>query len=133
MQHTGNRADERRYIMYKYIECNRSESGEHFRKFQHLDEVKSHIDSLHTGNCKEDSLCSKLETAKCSSQSHTLGVPDVHVYRIKDITDAINTSVILDLNQKEDYNRKLTDDKQDFDADASFRELCQDVGECDIY
>lgn len=118
--------------MYRYIECNRTESDEHFKKFRHFDEVKQHVNALSLGNWKEDTLNDDVDDSYLGYSS-TRKNPDVHVYRIKDITDAINTSVLLDYYQKEDYLKLLSDSAKEFDADLDFLEICENVGECDIY
>lgn len=119
--------------MYRYIECNRAESEEHFRKFQHLDEMKNYIETLDQGRWHEDALNSGVDEAYFGNGTSNQINPDVHVYRIKDISDAINTSVILDYNQKEGYHNMLFDQQEEFDADLDFLEICENVGECDIY
>ena len=97
--------------MYKYIECNHSDEQGQFKKFNHLDEVKDHI-----GENGADSINSNSS-----------------VYRIKDIYDAINTSVILDSKTKEDYSKMLTDEKSHFIAGSEFVQICNNVGTCDIF
>lgn len=56
-----------------------------------------------------------------------------HVYRIKDLTEAINTSVLLDVDKKQTYNDWLTNDQAQFDASEEFVDICKEVGECDVY
>jgi len=119
--------------MYRYIECNNSETAEHFRKFRHLDEIKNHVNNLNNDNWHQDVLNSSLDEDYFGSEFNTSNIPDVHVYRIKDITDAINTSIILDHTQKEEYHNLLSDKASEFNADVDFMEICRDVGECDIY
>lgn len=119
--------------MYRYIECNRTESDEHFKKFRHYDEVKNYIDTLSLGSWREDVLSDGLEDNYLGYSSSNQNTPDVHVYRIKDIKDAINTSILLDFSQKEEYHRILSDASGEFDADVDFLEICENVGECDIY
>lgn len=120
-------------FMYRYIECNRVESDEHFKKFRHVDEIKSYIDTLSAQSWHKDALKDSVDEGDLDNYSANYNMPDVHVYRIKDITDAINTSVILDMSQKVDYNRILSDHHSEFDADLNFLEICENVGECDIY
>lgn len=121
------------HVMYRYIECNRAESEEHFRKFRHLDEMKNYIEGLNEAGWHEDALKTGIDEDYLNHSSMNQTSPDVHVYRIKDLCDAINTSVILDVNQKEDYHNLLSDKQGEFDADVDFLELCDNVGECDIY
>ena len=119
--------------MYSYIECNRAESDGRFKKFRHLDEIKNYIETLSAVSWHEDALRDSVDEGSFNNDSSNLNMPDVRVYRIKDIADAINTSVILDFSQKEDYHRILSDQQNEFDADLDFLEICQNVGECDIY
>lgn len=120
-------------IVYRYIECNRTESDEHFKKFRHYDEVKNYIDTLSLGSWREDALNDGLDDNSLGYSLSDQNTPDVHVYRIKDIKDAINTSILLDFPQKEEYYRLLSDTSEEFDADVDFLEICENVGECDIY
>lgn len=120
-------------FMYRYIECNRAESDGRFKKFRHLDEIKNYIETLSAESWHEDALRDSVDEGSFNNDSSNLNMPDVRVYRIKDIADAINTSVILDFSQKEDYHRILSDQQNEFDADLDFLEICQNVGECDIY
>ena len=119
--------------MYRYIECNNSETPEYFRKFRHLGEIKSHVNKLNTDDWHQDALNSSLDEDYLGTDSYTPNIPDVHVYRIKDITDAINTSVIIDHAQKEEYHHLLSDNTPEFRADVDFMEICKNIGECDIF
>lgn len=119
--------------MYRYIECNRIHSEEHFKKFAHLDEIKNYIDTLNVANWHKEALKDGTTEDYPSYGSDHPYISDVRVYRIKDISDAINTSVLLDISQKEDYLKMLSDQSNEFDADVDFLEICENVGECDIY
>lgn len=119
--------------MYRYIECNRADSEEHFKKFTHLDEMRNYIETLQSGQWHEEALKDGTTEDYLSYDSYHQENPDVHVYRIKDISDAINTSILLDMSQKEDYLQMLSDQNDEFDADVDFLEICNNVGECDIY
>lgn len=92
--------------MYSYI-INDSNSATHFSKTYNLDTIKS---------------CMLNETSTCNS----------HAYRIKDVTEAINKSVLLDVDKKATYNNWLTDDSTQFDASDEFVNICREVGECDV-
>ncbi len=70
-----------------------------------------------------------LEMLKADSR----GLLEKHAYRIKDVTEAINTSVLIDVDKKQTYNNWLTSDVPQFDASEEFVEICKELGECDIY
>lgn len=94
--------------MYSYI-MNTTNSEAHFNKIYDLTELKSDL---------------LKENHKDSIQ---------HAYRIKDLTEAINTSVLIDVDKKEQYNEWLTSETAQFDATNEFVSICKEVGECDIY
>lgn len=102
--------------MFRYLGCNQTETEGHCNKFKYLDEVKSHIENI-----------------SLNGNSSNRSIPDLHVYRIKDISDAINTSVILDIDQKEDYQEILTNQQRKFDASEEFIDICKNVGEFDVF
>lgn len=118
--------------MYRYIVNREDKSGSHFSKHGYLDEVKSIVgvddrkeETTETMNAGSN-LSSILDGSGRMSTS-------AHVYRIKDIMDAINTSVVMDGVKKENYIQLLSDDREEFDGGMEFKEICEEVGECDIF
>lgn len=94
--------------MYSYV-INNSNSEKHFDKTYEISSLK-------------DSLKNDMNAAT-----------DKHAYRIKDLTEAINTSVLIDVDKKQTYNDWLTSDTTHFDANDEFVGICKEVGECDMY
>lgn len=90
--------------MFSYI-INDSKAERHFDKTYELSAVKSSMESQMTK----------------------------HAYRVKDLTEAINRSVLLDVDKKQTYNEWLSSDTTQFDANEEFVSICKEVGECDIY
>lgn len=90
--------------MFSYI-INDSNAERHFDKTYELSALKSNMDASLTK----------------------------HAYRIKDLTEAINRSHLLDVDKKQTYNGWLASDTPQFDASEEFVGICKEVGECDIY
>lgn len=118
--------------MYKYIVQNEVKEKDHFHKCQYFDEVESYIaknsalSSMAGGSLEEITYRNGNETGPAAYQS------GVHVYRIKDLMDAITTSIIMDGKKKEDYIQKLSSQDEEFNADREFVEICHNLGECDV-
>lgn len=94
--------------MYSYV-INNSDSENHFDKTYEITSLKN-------------SLKNEMNAGT-----------DKHAYRIKDLTEAINTSVLIDVDKKQIYNEWLTSDTTQFDASDEFVRICKEVGACDVY
>ena len=106
--------------MFKYIVNSKDNDKDDFMKFSYLDEVKHYIGQLEQAKNSDTTNLQPFES-------------DVHVYRIKDIKDAISTSVIMEGNQKAEYLQMLTSENSKMKATSDFYDICKNVGECDIY
>lgn len=115
--------------MHKYLVQIGDESSNHFRKYDHFSEVNSWI--------KKDNMDTSKDVTDMSFHSNddeaiqAYRTSSSHVYRIKDITDAINTSVIIGGKQREEYIQMLSDSNSDLSVDRNFISICRNVGECD--
>ncbi|MBE5961798.1 MAG: hypothetical protein E7256_10540 [Lachnospiraceae bacterium] len=118
--------------MYKYIVQDEVREKDHFHKCQHFDEVESYVCKNSMGSSLADSSLGET-TYKNGNEAEPVSYQSgVHVYRIKDLVDAITTSIIMDGSKKEDYIQKLSNQDSEFNADREFIEICHNLGECDV-
>ncbi|MDD5934613.1 MAG: hypothetical protein PUC65_03455 [Clostridiales bacterium] len=115
--------------MYQFIVQKGDASSNQFAKFNYSSEVRNCIVSNST-NASSFAFNSGMSSAYRDSEAVQQGA---HVYRIKDLTDAINTSIIMDGKKKEQYISMLSNSDTEFNADSEFVEICHNLGECDIY
>lgn len=115
--------------MYNYLVQSGDVSGKHFSKYNYPREVERCVQSNSNSFANVSNMSSaqnKYETGQAYYSSNS------HVYRIKDLMDAINTSVIMDGKKKEEYIQMLSNNNTDINTDDEFVTICRNLGECDI-
>lgn len=115
--------------LYTYLVKNRAENNHQFYKFQYLDEVRNYISNQNSQNSNYPIDGAHMSTSEDTNTPNA----NVDVYRTKDIVDALNTSIIMDGMQKENYLKLLSGDSKEFTVDNNFSHICKEVGSCDIY
>ena len=115
--------------LYTYLVQNSAEKDNNFYKFQYLDEVRNYISNQNSLGYQNPTGGVVMST---NVEDNTPNA-NVHVYRTKDVVDAINTSIIMDGMQKVNYLKSLNDDSREINGDRNLAQICRDVGTCDIY
>ncbi len=118
--------------MYRFIVQDGDAYSKHFIKYNLFSEVKNctsnniSFTSSNVSNAGVSSIYRAEEPARDTYNAYT------HVYRIKDLIDAINTSVIMDGRKKEQYIQMLSSSDSEFNSDNEFVDICHNLGECDV-
>lgn len=122
-----------RYSMYRFVVYHDGDPSGIFRKYVHLDEVKTEVAGKNSNNRSNFSIHNTFSNSISEEREANANHPEVHVYLIKDIVDSLNTSVLLNGVNKENYLRMLTGNEAEFRSDEVFRQMCKEVGECDVF